>query len=152
MWFNRRRADPGLRGESKEGTEGKPRQSRLLEGEERVVGSKDLWLRNPANHTDAAWQTFKSFRESNVETARAWALKESAMSLFGYVKVGETRRHFKWWYDWAVHSCLTYATAGSINAKIQRVKYTARGFRNTENFKAAIYFHCGSLDMAPLQT
>jgi hypothetical protein len=32
------------------------------------------------------------------------------------------------------------------------VKYTARGFRNKHNFKTAIYFHCGGLDMAPLPT
>ena len=40
----------------------------------------------------------------------------------------------------------------SINAKIQWVKYTARGFRNRENFVHAIYFHCGGLDLAPEAT
>jgi len=25
----------------------------------------------------------------------------------------------------------------------------ARGFRNRENFKTAIYFHCGGLDLYP---
>jgi hypothetical protein len=29
------------------------------------------------------------------------------------------------------------------------VKYTARGFRNDQNFVNAIYFHCGGLDLAP---
>jgi transposase len=38
---------------------------------------------------------------------------------------------------------ITNATSENINAKIQWVKYTARGFRNLENFKNAIYFHCG---------
>jgi len=33
--------------------------------------------------------------------------------------------------------------------KIQWVKYTARGFRNKQNFINAIYFHCGGLDLAP---
>jgi len=37
----------------------------------------------------------------------------------------------------------------SINAKIQSVKYTARGFRNKQNFVHAIYFHYGGLDLAP---
>jgi len=32
------------------------------------------------------------------------------------------------------------------------VKYTARGFRNKQNFVHAIYFHCGGLDMAPEST
>ena len=35
-----------------------------------------------------------------------------------------------------------------LNAKIQWVKYTARGFRNVDNFKNAIYFHCGDLNLA----
>ena len=30
-----------------------------------------------------------------------------------------------------------------------RVKYTARGFRNQQNFITAIYFHCGGLELAP---
>jgi len=36
-----------------------------------------------------------------------------------------------------------------LNATIQRVKKTARGFRNVEHFKTAIYFHCGGLDLYP---
>ena len=32
------------------------------------------------------------------------------------------------------------------------VKYTARGFRNFQNFTTAIYFHCGGLDLAPSAT
>ena len=37
---------------------------------------------------------------------------------------------------------ITKATSESINAKIQWVKYTARGFRNKQNFINAIYFDC----------
>jgi transposase len=40
----------------------------------------------------------------------------------------------------------------SINSKIQWVKYTARGFRNFEDFKNAIYLHCGALDLLPNPT
>ncbi len=39
-----------------------------------------------------------------------------------------------------------------LNAVIQWVKKTARGFRNAEHFKAAIYFHCGGLDLYPHET
>jgi transposase len=46
------------------------------------------------------------------------------------------------------HLDITNATSESINAKIQWVKYTARGFRNKQNFVHAIYFHCGGLDLA----
>ena len=44
---------------------------------------------------------------------------------------------------------VTNAASESLNAKIQWVKYTARGFRNQRNFINAIYFHCGGLDLAP---
>ena len=47
---------------------------------------------------------------------------------------------------------ITNATSESINAKIQWVKYTARGFRNKQHFINAIYFHCGGLDLAPATT
>jgi transposase len=47
---------------------------------------------------------------------------------------------------WLTHR-ITNATRESLNAKIQWVKCTARGFRNRVNFKTAIYFHCGGLDM-----
>ena len=44
---------------------------------------------------------------------------------------------------------ITNAASESMNAKIQWVKYTARGFRNKTNFKTAIYFHCAGLDLIP---
>jgi transposase len=44
---------------------------------------------------------------------------------------------------------ITNAGLEAVNATIQWVKKTARGFRNPENFKTAIYFHCGGLDLYP---
>jgi len=49
-------------------------------------------------------------------------------------------------------SIITYLRHRVTNAKIQWVKYTARGFRNRQNFAHAIYFHCGGLDLAPEAT
>ena len=45
---------------------------------------------------------------------------------------------------------LTNTRSESVNAKIQWLKYNARGYRNRENFRTAIYFHCGGLDLNPL--
>jgi hypothetical protein len=39
-----------------------------------------------------------------------------------------------------------------FNAVIQGIKKTARGFRNAERFKTAIYFHGGGLDLDPHET
>jgi hypothetical protein len=46
-------------------------------------------------------------------------------------------------------AALNTLTPAEQKAKIQSVKYTARGFRNKQNFITAIYFHCGGLDLAP---
>ena len=147
------------------------------DGDERLVGTKYQWLRNPDNMTNDQWRDFGELRRSNLKTARAWALKEQAMVLWDYRYEGPARKHFDWWYRWATHSrlqpmidkakmlksrlanILTYlkhpitnATSESLNAKIQWVKYTARGFRNFGNFATAIYFHCGGLDLSPSPT
>jgi transposase len=122
-------------------------------------------------------RNFAQLRQSELKTARAWALKETAMAFYNYTYEKPARKHFDWWYKWAVRSRLepmkqvasmlkrrfeniitylrhsiTNATSESLNAKIQWVKYTARGFRNKQNFINAIYFHCGGLDLAPAPT
>lgn len=147
------------------------------EGDERLVGTKYRWLRNPENFERKQWREFADLRNSNLKTARAWALKETAMGLWEYRYEGTARKQFAWWYRWATHSrlkpmiekakmlksrlpnILTYlkhyitnATSESLNAKIQWAKYTARGFRNFKNFVTAIYFHCGGLNLAPSPT
>ena len=44
---------------------------------------------------------------------------------------------------------ITSATCESINSKVQAIKRKARGFRNLDRFKTAIFFHCGKLDLYP---
>jgi len=55
------------------------------------------------------------------------------------------------------HNVLTYfthritnAVAEGLNSKIQTIKKAAYGFRSFENFKAAIFFHCGGLRLYPV--
>lgn len=146
-------------------------------GDDRLVGTKYQWLKNPGNFSDRQWREFQSLRASGLKTARAWALKEQAMYLWDYCYEKAARKHFAWWYRWAtrsrlepmiekakmlkgrleniltyLHHGITNAVSESLNSKIQWIKYTARGFRNLENFKTAIYFHCGGLDLAPSPT
>ena len=96
------------------------------------------------------------------------------MTLFICVYTAAARSFFDRWYSWAsrcrlkpmieagrmlkrrLENILTFikhrvtnAASESLNAKIQWVKYTARGLRNQQNFINAIYFHCGGLDLAP---
>ena len=147
------------------------------DGDDRLVGSKYQWLRNPENFNVHQWYMFRELRRSTLKTARAWALKEQIMALWEYQREKPARKFFGWWYRWATHSrlkpmidkakmlkarltnVLTYLKHGitnalseGLNAKIQWVKYTARGFRNVDNLIRAIYFHCGGLELAPSAT
>jgi transposase len=147
------------------------------EGDERLKGTRFTWLRNPDNMKREERSRFAALRKGHLKSSRAWALKQSAMEVFQYRSEAWARKHFRWWHGWAVRSRLkpmikvagmlkrrfaniitylrhriTNATSESINAKIQWVKYTARGYRNKQNFINAIYFHCGGLDMSPSPT
>ena len=44
---------------------------------------------------------------------------------------------------------VTNAVTEWLNAKIQWVKHSARGYRNPDAFKTAILFNCGGLDLGP---
>jgi transposase len=147
------------------------------DGDDRLKGTRFSWLRNPDHMKWKDKLQFAALKKAHLKSSRAWALKQSAMELFDYVSESWARKHFRWWFNWATHSRLqpmikvagmlkrrfeniitylrhriTNAGSESINAKIQWVKYTARGFRNKQNFVNAIYFHCGGLDMAPSPT
>lgn len=146
----------------------------LGQGDSPLTGTKYLWLKNPENFTRDDSKDFSSLRESHLKTARAWAIKQTVMELWGYTYVGAARRFFDKWYSWAIRSRLdpikkvarmmkerlenilthlkervTNALAEGINSMIQWIKYTARGFRNRQNFKTAILFHLGGLDLYP---
>jgi transposase len=143
-------------------------------GDDRLTGTRYDWLKHPAKMDPADRREFNQLKDSALKTARAWALKESMMAFFAYYYERPARKHYRWWHNWAVRSRLrpmidkarmiqrrfenivtylkhriTNAASESINSKIQWVKYTARGFRNKTNFKTAIYFHCGGLDLMP---
>lgn len=151
-------------------------ESRVLAsaGDTTLKRTKYSWLKNPKNFTRKAWREFQALRDSTLKSARAWAMKESLRRLWDYKYIGAARTFFKGWYWWATHSrlapmikvarmlkghlenILTYLThrvtnavTEGLNSKIQWIKYSSRGFRNREAFKAAILFHCGQLDLEP---
>ena len=144
------------------------------QGEDTLKGTKYLWLQNPDAMSDERWADLEALRDSALKTARAWAIKELAMSLWRYRTRGWARRAWLRWYSWAIRSQLepirrvarmvkrhlegilnavvlgvTNARSEAINAKIQWLKYTARGFRNRDRFRNAIYFHLGGLSLYP---
>ena len=71
-------------------------------GKADLKGTKYDWLSNPKNMTRRQKQRFKALRDSTLKTARAWAIKELAMSLWGYVSKTWARKGWARWLSWAV--------------------------------------------------
>jgi transposase len=147
----------------------------LAEGDDTLKGSRQLWLYNPLNFSDAQAASFAALKDLGLKVARAWAAKELFTKLWTYKYVGAARRFFKDWYGWVSRSrlkplvkvakmlkahlenILTYlrhpitnAVTEGLNSKIQSIKSNARGFRNFENYRTRILFFCGKLDLYPL--
>ncbi len=57
----------------------------MAESRSDLKETKYDWLYNPQNMSYRQKQRFKALGESTLKTARAWAIKELAMFLWGYV-------------------------------------------------------------------
>ena len=144
------------------------------QGDDTLKGTKYLWLWSHENIPEYRRDEFEQLRSQDLKVSRAWAIKETLRHLWKYRYEKWMRRFFDQWYWWARHSRLapimkaaatlkthidnivtyarhriTNALGESINAKIEKVKRMACGFRNKEHYKTAIYFHCGGLDLYP---
>lgn len=53
------------------------------DGDERLTGTKQLWLYNPGNMSDEQWSELEALRQLDLKTSRAWALRE----------------HFRWFWE-----------------------------------------------------
>jgi transposase len=146
----------------------------LKAGDETLSGSKYLWLYGKENIPDNRKKEFAALKAQDLKVGRAWILKEHLRRFWSFVELGPAKRFWKKWYFWATHSrlepvkkvaamiknhlanVLTYfthritnAVSEGLNSKIATIQKMAYGFRNPENFKTAIYFHCGGLDLYP---
>jgi len=151
-------------------------EHKVLQAEDdlRLKGTRYLWLWNAENVPTWRRAEFTAIKQANLQTSRAWAIKESLRGFWNYVYPKCAAKYFTAWYFWATHSrlapiiaaaktlkrhlpnLLTYcthritnATSEGINSKIQMIKLMACGYRNREHYKTAIYFHCGGLDLYP---
>jgi transposase len=143
-------------------------------GEEILKGTKYLWLWSQENIPEWRPEEFEVLRAKDLRVCRAWAIKENLRHMWDYRYEANMRKYFKRWYFWATHSRLqpikkaaktlkahidnivtyarhriTNALGESINAKIEKVKRLACGFRNRSHYRTAIYFHCSGLDLFP---
>jgi len=144
------------------------------EGDDRLSRSRYLWLTGQENLTDAQRERFEAIYSQELETGKAWAYKEMLGDLWHHDDAASATVFFKDWYKRVIHTKLTplkkvaqtirdrlvnvvsYCTHGitnavaeGMNSKIMSIKRRVGGYRNRENFKTAIYFHCGGLDLYP---
>lgn len=144
------------------------------EGDDTLKGTKHMWLYHPDRLPEKQSARFEILVRKTLKTARAWMLKELAMEMWESNDRATAREIFDGWYAWAIRSRLepikrvarmlkrhlegvlnaiasgvTNARVEGMNATIQGIKRSARGFRNRDRFRTAIYFHLGALDLYP---
>jgi transposase len=146
----------------------------LSEGDDRLTKTRYLWLKSQENLTKKQRELFEEVYQSQLETGKAWAFKEMLRDLWNHETAAEATVYFQEWYRRVIHTKLdpmktvartikerlsnvvsycthriTNAVAEGMNSKIMSIKRRVGGFRNIENFKTAIFFHCGGLDLYP---
>lgn len=144
------------------------------EGDERLVGSKYLWLTTPTHLNDARAERFAALQKQQLKTSRAWGLKDYFQWFWLEEDSGSGKAFFDHWYGWAIRSRLepikkvakmlkgrlkniltwfehriTNATSEGFNSRIQNIKSNARGFQNFDNYRNRILFFCGKLSLKP---
>ncbi len=145
------------------------------DGDNSLVGSKHLWLYGRENIPDRHTERFSELQAANLRTARAWAIKEMLRDLWDRSSLGAAKRWYSRWRKWAsrcnlspvvkarepsIGICpmvLTYfthrvtnAASEAINSTIQMIKKRAYGFRSFSNFRTAVLFRCGGLNLYPV--
>lgn len=139
-----------------------------------LKNTKYVWLKNRGNMTDKQKDLFDELYNMGLKVSTAWNLKEFIKYLWGFTELKLAKWFFNKWYK-EVYNCnlapmnkvadlfknhldnilnylkyhITNAVAEGINSKIQNIKYTARGFRSFENYRIAILFFCGKLELYP---
>ena len=146
------------------------------QGDDTLSGTRQLWLYGMENVPEKWAQRFGEVKETSLQTARAWAIKEVFRSFWLSGDEGEARYHFGEWYGWAMRSrlepvkrvarmCkrhlkniltffkhrLTNGPIEGLNNRIQGLIKKAFGYRNKERFRNDVLFHLGGLDLYPAQ-
>jgi len=145
------------------------------EGDDRLKGSRYLWLWHPAELTGGKLEAFEALAYQNLRTARAYYHRIQFIEFWQCADVSEAQKHFAQWYHEAQRSRLgpikkvaatlknhllglleyfnhriTNAVTEAFNATIQSLKASARGFRNFDHYRIRILFFLGRLNLHPL--
>jgi transposase len=146
----------------------------LLDDDNRLAKTKYIWLTSQENLTEKQAALLDQVFTLKLETGKAWGYKELLRDLWDHDDAASATAYFKEWYQRVIHTKLepmkkvartikerlknvvSYCTHGitngvaeGLNSKIMSIKRRVGGFRNRENFKTAIFFYCGGLDLYP---
>jgi transposase len=142
-----------------------------------LIGTKYIFLKNYENLTDKQLTRFEQIQELNLKTSKAWTAKENFNGFFESETLNDAKFFFIEWYQDIMNQSLNemikvgkmliahsdgllnyieHKTDNSVaewlNGKIQEIKTIGRGFRSFKNFRIAILFFLGKLDLYPQET
>lgn len=147
----------------------------VAQDDERLKGSKYVWLKNPDNFNENQQLVFDKLKQDvELKTYKAWQLKEEFKGFFQTKDEQEAKKFYADWvekvkkinntpllnvvktFDNHLQGLLNYtkhrvsnAMAECINTTIQQIKCKARGFKSANAFRIAILFHLGDLYLYP---
>lgn len=149
-------------------------RQREVKNHEVLRNSKYALLKNQVNLTLNQFWKFDEILKINFEVSKAWRLKECFKDLFG---CDDYQQAFNRYSDWssfcnwenikeimkvvdmfnrnikgvcnALVEKISNGMAERLNGKIQEIKTHAKGYRKFENFRSAILFFHGGLNLYP---
>lgn len=147
------------------------RESKHQEG---LKNSRFALLKNRENLTDKQQIIFEHIQAENYEVAKAWRVREDFRAMFGLQSIEQAISLFIKWGASVLRNDIkemvkvakmfnahlkgvcnalvqgfSNAMAERLNGKIQEIKSTARGYRTFKNFRSAILFFHGGLNLYP---
>jgi transposase len=152
------------------------REIGLLSTEQAKVlkGTRFMWLYGFENLPEKWDERIKELKDSQMQTARAWRLKEQLRAMYQCETYAQAEAFFKVWNRDAMRSKLepvkkvarmlkahlpqvlnyfvfrvTNAYSEGMNSFIQALIKRANGYRNRQRLKRDLFFHLGGLDLYP---
>jgi len=139
-----------------------------------LATTRYMWLYSEENLPEKYQASFAELKKSELLTAKAWGMKELLRKLWSYEykpaagrflssfirsakamdmapirKLGEMLANHRENILTYIDHRVTSASCEGINSTIQAIKARGCGYRNRTNFKTAIYFALGGLDLYP---
>ena len=143
----------------------------MKEGDETLKNNKFDWLRNFLDLRREP--SFQSLYNANLETSKAWRLKESFLGFWDYIYEGSAVKFFKAWCKQVNRSNLepvkkvsrmlenrlqgllnylkhriTNAASEGMNSLVARMIANARGLRTFSALRIRVLFFLGKLDLS----